>query len=61
MAKKKPSNSVNIIDDPRFPKVRAQFKKRGMGELALVAMVRVVIDEWLATNADKDSMIRGRG
>ncbi len=41
------SNSINMLNEPRFGKVRAIFEKRGLGDMPLAMMMRMVLDEWI--------------
>jgi hypothetical protein len=43
---KNAGNAVNIIDPERFTKIRVEFAKRGLVDLSLSAMMRIVMDEW---------------
>ena len=43
--------SMQVNDPARIAKIRAVFSARGMGELSLSMMARLMIDEWLASHA----------
>ena len=45
--------TLHMIDDARFTKLRRAFQRRGMGGLSLVAILRIVIDEWVRTENGK--------
>ena len=46
-------STLHMIDQSRFAKVRRAFKPRGLGGLSLVAMMRIVIEEWLRAESVK--------
>ena len=48
-----PKSSLCMVDEARFKKVRRTFKDRGMDGLSLVAMMRIVVDEWIRTERGK--------
>ncbi len=42
------ANSISLADTKRFPAIRTAFAGRGLGHLSLSAMLRIVMDEWIA-------------
>jgi hypothetical protein len=47
---KQSRGALQMIDPERFTQVRQAFARRGLGGLSLVAMCRIVIDEWLKSD-----------
>lgn len=52
-AKPKKAPTLNLQDDERFPKIREVFERRGLRQLSLSAMVRILIDEWLKNQSGR--------
>ena len=47
---KQSRGALQMIDPDRFRRIRQVFSERGLGGLSLVAMCRIVIDEWLKSS-----------
>lgn len=47
---KQSKGALQMVDPERFRKLRLTFIRRGLGGLSLVAMCRIVIDEWLKSS-----------
>ena len=47
---KQSKGALQMVDPERFRKLRLTFIRRGLGGLSLVAMCRIVIDEWLKSD-----------
>jgi hypothetical protein len=39
--------TLHMVDQIRMDRIRLAFQHRGLGGLALVAKIRILIDEWL--------------
>jgi hypothetical protein len=49
---------IHMSEPDRFAAIRKAFEARGLNDLCLTAMVRIVFDEWLKSQTAKGG--RGR-